>query len=287
MSDKVKAKLGLQCDDDSEFYICEGKPTQFLGCCASDPCVRDGKCPKEDLRLSAFGPGSYKDILNQDCDRTSVDDRSQQFYTCQNDANKSRTFMGCCSQDACKAFGGRCPEDKLGPAVLSSNSTNAAAFMSTESGGSSGLSTGAIVGIAIGCAVVVGVILMIIWRCGWHARKRKERRAPEWESNVPHYDSGTSYAPAAHPVSYYDGNSPASPYMKHPGSPNSQDDHRLSTYTDSNVSSLSGYSPRLPNHYSGGGMNNLHTVTELDGIEQRPQVPLVELGAETTTTRDK
>lgn len=54
------------------------------------------------------------------------------------------------------------------------------------------------------------------------------------------------------------------------------DDRHLSTYTDSNVSSLSGINPRHLSQYSAVGGVDLHPVSELDGMEQPQQI--VELG---------
>lgn len=311
MSNKVIANLGLYCPNKGKFYVCDGKTTEFIGCCMSDPCVNDGKCPDDDLRVSAFSPAKYDEIPNQDCDRTEIKDRASLFYTCMNQKNGTNPFIGCCAENACQAPNGQCPETLLSPAILSRNTTERAAFIGPDSAGGGGLSTGAIVGIAIGSVVAVGILLMVIWRCGWHARKRNERRAPKWESNAPqNTNPEMAFSPTPHSPALYDSRgkflrlvmqvnrltstasymtntpqsysatSPVSPYYnaKHPGSPMTPDDRHLSTYTDSNVSSLSGYSPRLPNHhYSNSGMN-LHPVSELDSIEQRSVIPAVELG---------
>lgn len=48
----------------------------------------------------------------------------------------------------------------------------------------------------------------------------------------------------------------------------SVDERHLSTYTDSNVSSLSGHNPRHLSQYSAVGTADLHPVSELDGMEQ-------------------
>ncbi|KAK6209937.1 hypothetical protein QIS74_11521 [Colletotrichum tabaci] len=301
----VSSSLGLSCPRGGDFYVCEGNTTEFLGCCASNPCADgSGKCPTKDLRISSFNPDKYANIPPQGCD----DPRPANlfFYTCTNNV----PFIGCCAKNPCQEADGLCPTDHLIGTTLSPDAVNRTIFTSsassssssstpgsgTSSGGDGRLATGAIVGIAIGAAVVVAIVIAVIWRCGWHARKRNERREPAWEpaaqsahpSNHPHhhpemgytpqspalYDparaSHISYATTAAGNSYPSTSPPHSPYfpVKHPGSPMSVDERHLSTYTDSNVSSLSGHNPRHLSQYSAVGAADLHPVSELDGMEQ-------------------
>ncbi|KZL80601.1 hypothetical protein CI238_10454 [Colletotrichum incanum] len=298
----VSSSLGLSCPRGGDFYICEGNTTEFLGCCASNPCADgSGRCPTKDLRISSFNPDKYANIPPQGCDDPRP--ASQFFYTCTNNV----PFIGCCAKNPCQEPDGLCPTDHLIGTTLSSDAVNRTIFTQSSSSSArpsnnssdSGLATGAIVGIAIGAAVAVGIIVAVIWRCGWHARKRNERQEPAWEpaaqsahpSHHPEmgyapqspalYDparaSHISYATTVAPNSYPSTSPPHSPYfpVKHPGSPMTVDERHLSTYTDSNVSSLSGHNPRHLSQYSGVGVD-LHPVSELDGMEQ--QAPMAELG---------
>ncbi|KAK2000811.1 hypothetical protein LX36DRAFT_653971 [Colletotrichum falcatum] len=303
----VSSSLGLSCPRGGDFYVCEGNRTEFLGCCASNPCADgSGKCPTKDLRISSFNPDKYANIPPQGCDDPRP--ASQLFYTCVN----SISFIGCCAKNPCQEPDGLCPSDHLIATTLSSDAANRTIFAPESSSSSSpsstpapdassggGLATGAIAGIAVGAAVLVAVVVAVVWRCGWHARKRNERREPAWEPAVqsahPSHHPDMGFAPqspalydparashisyattAAANYSYPSTSPPHSPYfpLKHPGTP-SADDRHLSTYTDSNVSSLSGQTPRHPSQYSTAGLG-LHPVSELDGVEQ--QAPMAELG---------
>ncbi|OHE98365.1 hypothetical protein CORC01_06361 [Colletotrichum orchidophilum] len=316
------ASLGLSCPKGGDFYICEGSTVEFLGCCATNPCADgSGKCPTKDRRISAFNPDRYANIPAQGCDDARP--ASEIFWTCTNDIS----FIGCCATNPCREPDGLCPATNLISATLSSNASSRAVFVPDESvtptqsasptptaaptgsspgeGGGGGLGTGAVVGIAIGAAVAVGIIVAMIWRCGWHARKRNERREPPaWEASQaaqaavqsPHpsqhpemgystnspnpYDSAhASYVTTAVPSSYAPLSSPNSPYYptKHPGSPMSIDPRHVSTYSDSNVSSLSGRNMgvrHLPSYPAIRG--DLQPVSELDSTER--EVPRAELG---------
>lgn len=208
----VSSSLGLSCPRGGDFYVCEGNTTEFLGCCASNPCADgSGKCPTKDLRISSFNPDKYANIPPQGCD----DPRPANlfFYTCTNNV----PFIGCCAKNPCQEADGLCPTDHLIGTTLSPDAVNRTIFTSSasssssssrpgsgsSSGGDGRLATGAIVGIAIGAAVVVAIVIAVIWRCGWHARKRNERREPAWEpaaqsahpSNHPHHHPEMGYTP--------------------------------------------------------------------------------------------
>ncbi|GJD05365.1 hypothetical protein ColKHC_14190 [Colletotrichum higginsianum] len=204
----VSSSLGLSCPRGGDFYVCEGNTTEFLGCCASNPCADgSGKCPTKDLRISSFNPDKYANIPPQGCD----DPRPANlfFYTCTNNV----PFIGCCAKNPCQEADGLCPTDHLIGTTLSPDAVNRTIFTST---------------------------------------------------------SHISYATTAAGNSYPSTSPPHSPYfpVKHPGSPMSVDERHLSTYTDSNVSSLSGHNPRHLSQYSAVGAADLHPVSELDGVEQ-------------------
>ncbi|KAF9875342.1 hypothetical protein CkaCkLH20_07162 [Colletotrichum karsti] len=310
----------LSCPKGGNFYICAGNATEFIGCCNSNPCTNGGKCPSKDLVVSSFSLDVYSAIKQQDCD---VAAGKNDWYTCKNEGTNSFPFIGCCASNPCEEPDGLCPKNNLVPAKLSSDPVNRAFFAekvssttpspsasSTPGSSGGGLATGAIVGIAIGAAVAVGLIIAVIWRCGWHARKRNERRQPKWEaatqaghpemgfastpqspspyepsrSPIPYDPARESYATTAVPGSYASSSPPHSPYypMKHMQSP-PMDDHRMSTYTDSNVSSMTGHGYAKHPLYA-GPPPELHPVSELDGVEHphpkptAPPAPLAELG---------
>ncbi|KAG7149052.1 hypothetical protein HYQ46_002055 [Verticillium longisporum] len=267
-----KGGLGLSCPEGGHFYICEGDATEFIGCCNSNPCGdNDGNCPTSDLRVSSFSSDRYANIPAQSCD----DARGARiWWTCRD--NKP-PFLGCCASNPC---GEGCPQDHLIAAVL---------------GGSSGLSSGAIAGIAIGAAAGIAILAVIIWACFRRARKSREEGhteqhtfSPEMGSQSPPFDktrqSHLSYATTAIPPSY--GSTPGSQEGQfqdahHMHSPTSMSrtyspytQHKDVEHTHSrHISVVSGVSA-----LSGGIESNLHTVSEIDGIER--QAPVVELPAD-------
>ncbi|TLD15606.1 uncharacterized protein PgNI_01186 [Pyricularia grisea] len=197
--------FGLSCPAGGKFYICE-TGSEFIGCCASDPCNLTG-CPQRDLRTSSFSPDEYSSLPTQACENSD-----SLWYTC---AFNVPPFMGCCKTNPCADPKASCPTSSLGAAKLSSldslrerflypssNSSDAKPTSTSAPGGSpstgaapntqsktplpqpansndndSGLSTGTIAGIAVGVSILVLVaIAIIIWKCGWTAGKRRARR---------------------------------------------------------------------------------------------------------------
>ncbi|RDA89372.1 hypothetical protein CP532_6129 [Ophiocordyceps camponoti-leonardi (nom. inval.)] len=124
-------RLGLSCPETSKFYICNDKPTRFIGCCKSNACEsHDGSCPLGDIESASFDSSRYGDILAQDCDPSSSSSTSTTpmlWWTC---AMTTPPFLGCCGVNACSTSSG-CPADQLGRAVLSSNQRRAAPFLSS------------------------------------------------------------------------------------------------------------------------------------------------------------
>ncbi|KAF4467561.1 hypothetical protein FALBO_5569 [Fusarium albosuccineum] len=113
--------LGLACPYGGNFYICRDSPTQFIGCCKSDPCgERKGLCPDEHLRSASFEAKQYNQILPQACIN---DNRDVKWYTC---AGTTPSFLGCCAVNPCAK--GACPARELRAAKLSDNSKNAEPF---------------------------------------------------------------------------------------------------------------------------------------------------------------
>ncbi|KAF5008492.1 hypothetical protein FDECE_5225 [Fusarium decemcellulare] len=113
--------LGLACPYGGNFYICRDSPTQFIGCCKSDPCgERKGLCPDEHLRSASFEAKQYNQILPQACIN---DNRDVKWYTC---AGTTPSFLGCCAVNPCAK--GVCPARELRAAKLSDNSKDAEPF---------------------------------------------------------------------------------------------------------------------------------------------------------------
>jgi len=165
---------GLSCPQGGSFHVCEGTKVEFVGCCTSDPCANDGKCPQENLRLSSFDGDKYEETPPMDCD---TPESINQFYTCKFNAPP---FFGCCASNACA--NGTCEQQDLRPIKLSGNADNRQRFLeppeSDDPGsGGGGLSGGAIGGIVAGVVVVVLIaIAAIMYKCGWHASRQKERK---------------------------------------------------------------------------------------------------------------
>ena len=78
---------------------------------------------------------------------------------------------------------GACLANELKAARLSSDSAARSAFLSVQEvpwshSDKLPLPAGAIVGIAVGGALLVfSLVAIIVYKCGWHARKRKERES--------------------------------------------------------------------------------------------------------------
>ncbi|KAF4990703.1 hypothetical protein FDECE_14266 [Fusarium decemcellulare] len=175
---KAKEEFGINCHDGGTFYVCENNATEFIGCCASDPCGNsNGTCADEDLRRATFVKSIGQYVPAQDCHDSQGSDN---WYTCAS----GNSFMGCCSQDPC----GRddCPAGRLVPAKLSSDDVlrhkflfpdmsslpNAASSATVSSSSkpdhnSAGLDTGTIAGIVVcawvGCSLMAIIAMWLLW----------------------------------------------------------------------------------------------------------------------------
>ncbi|KAK3346862.1 hypothetical protein B0T25DRAFT_553040 [Lasiosphaeria hispida] len=199
------SSLGLSCPIGGAFYICQNNATEFIGCCTTDPCADgSGLCPKNNLRPASFSGDSYSSIPPQQCSQSNSTSTNTTalWFTCK---MTIPPFLGCCTSNPCAD--GSCPTARLGVAKLSSDPDARAPFVTgeyepvnpaTPSPSSSaaprvtpadqgqGLSTGAIAGIAVGSAVVViAVVAFMMYKCGWHARKKKEREAFRNAGGIP------------------------------------------------------------------------------------------------------
>lgn len=173
--------LGLSCPSGGAFYICDKSAQEFIGCCTSDPCADgSGHCPKDNLRSSSFSGDKYADVPAQEC---TGNNETARWYTCM---ATLPPFLGCCSGNPCAT--GACLANELEAARLSPDSAARAAFLALETptqpasadNGGSGMTlpAGAIWGIAIGGLVfVLAIVAVVVYKCGWYARKRKERES--------------------------------------------------------------------------------------------------------------
>jgi hypothetical protein len=208
MSQEVLSYFGFSCPSGGQFYVCEGNTTEFLGCCNSNPCLNDGVCPDDDLRVATFTKDRYEDLPREDCASGS----EALWYTC---AFNTPPFMGCCVDNPC-ATGEGCAAKDLRPAFLApegakdenrrtpllsppkattapttknktpATTTTDSSVTPTATGGvlmaetqknssDHSLSTGAIVGIVLGCcAVIVILVAILFYKCGSRRAKKRE-----------------------------------------------------------------------------------------------------------------
>lgn len=191
--------LGLTCPSGGSFHVCQGAITQFIGCCAIDPCGDgNGDCPQEYLRYSSYSKDSYVNIPAQSCVSPY---NSSSWYTC---SNADPPFLGCCASNPCNAG---CSADDLLAARLSDDSSDTGVFLtatastaaatSASSGdhGSTSLSRGAIVGIAIGSALGVLIGAVALFFCYKRREKAKKDRLVAAGQPSPNGTPGT-YLPS-------------------------------------------------------------------------------------------
>ncbi|PNY26503.1 Uncharacterized protein TCAP_03568 [Tolypocladium capitatum] len=115
-------RLGAACPSGGKFYVCEDKPSRFVGCCTINPCdTKNGACPQDSLRATTFNKNAYDNIHPQECMDNS---NNSLWYAC---AYSVPPFMGCCAENPCRTAG--CSPDALRPASLSNNKESAAAFL--------------------------------------------------------------------------------------------------------------------------------------------------------------
>lgn len=166
MSADVEATLGTTCPKGGEFYVCDDKPTKFVGCCEVDPCkTDDGVCPDDSLKYTSYDQFSHNQILPQSCVSEAPE---VQWWTC---GALDDPFMGCCSVNPCGEDDG-CPDDKLFAAKLSDNEDDAAVFLPSDG---TVLSKGAIAGISAGGAVLAIAIIAFVVYLFLKRRKRKQQ----------------------------------------------------------------------------------------------------------------
>ncbi|KLU85811.1 hypothetical protein MAPG_04831 [Magnaporthiopsis poae ATCC 64411] len=171
------AKLETSCPSGGRFYVCDKAPKRFLGCCTVNPCDRGGDCPKGNLTTTTFSADLFEDIPPQDCIGAPG---SKSWFTCK--ANNP-PFLGCCSENPCQAKPPGCPVNKLIPARLSDNQTNAAVFLPSSStpsptpppqAAAKGLHPGAIAGIVVGGLLVIALIAGLLF---WRRRRNRNRES--------------------------------------------------------------------------------------------------------------
>ncbi|KAJ6444947.1 GPR1 [Purpureocillium lavendulum] len=64
----VITSFGVKCANAALFYVCENKPSRFIGCCNVDPCATvDGGCPADQLDATIFTPANHAQIPPREC----------------------------------------------------------------------------------------------------------------------------------------------------------------------------------------------------------------------------
>ena len=285
MSGEVQAALGTTCPDGGSFYVCDDKPSKFLGCCTVNPCkTDDGICPDDKLTYTSYDKYSHNNIGPQSC---QSDKPEVQWWTC---GALDQPFMGCCSVNACESDDG-CPADSLYAAKLSDDEDDAAVFLPEDDGdsgsGGGGLSKGAIGGIAAGAVIAAIIIGALIW---FFLRRRKAKQTsassyepyagqpvPESSPQSPQMQKEnfssyspypSSYAPTPNPA-HAVANSPTSPapYWQ-AGSHQSQQGMSPSPYNGSVASpdpSQGQFRDSVKSAYPGGHNNGNSFIQELPG----------------------
>lgn len=205
--DQVIDKLGITCPDKGSFYVCDDKPTKFIGCCTVDPCkTTTGDCPDGNLTAASFHPNSYQRIEGQDC---VSGDPKVQWFSC---AETSPPFLGCCSGNPCTDGG--CKGSNLSAAVLNPDDSKAAAFLPDDYNQSKGLSAGAKAGIAVGCVVAgLAIIGLAAW---WFWRRRKQKKQQQSREVVLGEKSRKSHSNHTSHMSSFNGPPPTPGHIYSP-----------------------------------------------------------------------
>ncbi|KAH7143751.1 hypothetical protein EDB81DRAFT_935167 [Dactylonectria macrodidyma] len=125
---------GLSCPEGGNFWVCADKPTQFIGCCISNPCETDyGVCSDEDITPASVDVDVFGEVPQQAC----ISDNSQvKWYTC---SGTTPPFIGCCAVNACSQGG--CPGGSLRAARLSDVGDNADKFLECVTVSTTGVRT--------------------------------------------------------------------------------------------------------------------------------------------------
>ncbi|KAF7560641.1 hypothetical protein G7046_g3513 [Stylonectria norvegica] len=289
----------LNCPSGGDFYICQNNSTEFVGCCASDPCSDNaGTCPETDLRTTSFNGSTYSILPTQDCD----DARGTEiWYTC---AFTNPPFIGCCDENPCGNTG--CARSKVVPAMLSNVAKNRDMFLepdgtrassvstfsstatssatstesSTESstatettatstassaaavgGKEKGLGTGAMVGIAVG-ATAIGLLLFawLLWKFCWLPRKRKQEGTQNFHEVAP---------------GLYQPNTPGTTYKGTFSSHQSPMSHYQQSFA-STPTAVGGLSPEMHQNYSPHAqkfdqntLGNFSNATSTPGLDRQ------------------
>ncbi|KAK5628682.1 hypothetical protein RRF57_004397 [Xylaria bambusicola] len=211
-SEDPRAKFGLTCPVDGQFFICQNSSTKFIGCCKVDPCTSelDGVCPDSELFVASYSAASGMMFLQQDC---ADPFNGSIWYTCD---NARPPFLGCCMNDPCN---NGCLDGNLVAATLSNDLKNASQLMlsdttstttdtissstsssttgtgilpkGTENSSSGSMSSdGARAGMIAGISVAgVVILLLVVAAYLWVKRRERARQKSAYE---PGLANGTS-----------------------------------------------------------------------------------------------
>ena len=173
--------LGISCPYGGSFFVCDHNTTEFVGCCAVNPCAGgQGVCPPDSLYNASFPQQRFDEIPRLECalERAS-------WYACN---FTSPPFLGCCKKDACITS---CEKTDLVPAKLGSDIAARKSFLNDSSTGitptespaaptpqvsSGALSSPHTAAITLGSTAAVAIIAASMYAWGRYRGKKAHLR---------------------------------------------------------------------------------------------------------------
>jgi hypothetical protein len=187
-SKRAEAKFTGTCPSGGQWYACpEGSTSDFVGCCATDPC--SSSCSQGNIRPVTFDAGMNFTSADASCGAAS------DFYTCN---IQKKTFWGCCKSNPCQNEQTICPTGDLVPAFMErkeqflaylgeSNTTSPATATGTADPSATGrpqsthtvaIIAGAVGGV-LGLAIIIAIVVCVLCR-----RKRRDRKIDNVETHA-------------------------------------------------------------------------------------------------------
>lgn len=184
----LKEGHDFTCPDGGQFYVCPMAWTQFMGCCARDPCrFGYGECPESSLRATFFDRQDTDKLVTQDCVSNPNSRFGLMTFTncAEEGSNVTHPFFGCCfGTDTCteeeEEFG--CAQDKLTSAILSMDSSRQILLAPdeppamlehrewrAESDTAGLLGFGEVLGLVLAAiAVLLAAVALLAWKMSWY-----------------------------------------------------------------------------------------------------------------------
>ncbi|KAF2799746.1 hypothetical protein K505DRAFT_370787 [Melanomma pulvis-pyrius CBS 109.77] len=180
-SKRAEDKFIGSCPSGGEWYACgEGSKSNFVGCCATDPCSTG--CSQGNIKPTSFDVGLNITYPDASCGTAS------DFYTCN---SGTKTFWGCCKSNPCQQEQ-TCPTGDLVPAFMerkeqfiayagvsnttSPSATTTGAANASPTGKPASTHTVAIIAGAVagGLGIAAIIAVLIFFLCRRKNRKNKE-----------------------------------------------------------------------------------------------------------------